>query len=195
VVSAIQAQTLSPKLLEKAKKNAALEIKNLPPKGWKVNRPDMSFEDMMNKAWKLKFSMFNDDTPLHVYTFGNGSAKTAEDAFNKASSKAQAQLPGLTLLYFTTWNMAAEISDDEKSKIEAAINDAEKNINNTLTDLGIDPFVNMIREKGSKITVHLRYYYPQMEVREITRKLIMKELEKTTDWSSEKMTKLLTYEK
>jgi len=191
----LQAQTLPPKLLEKAKKNAALEIKNLPPKGWKVNRSDMSFDDMMKEAWKLKFSMYNDATPMHVYTFGNGSGKTAEDAFKKASSKAQSQLPGLSLLYFTSWNMAAKISDEERSKIEGAINNAEESINKSLTDMGIDPFVNMIRVKGSKTIVHVRYYYPQMEVRDITRKLIMKELAKTSDWSNEKMTKLLTYEK
>ncbi len=191
----LQAQTLSPKQLEKAKKNAALEIKNLPPKGWEVNRSDMSFSDMMNEAWKLKFSMYNEDTPMYIYTFGNGSGKTAEEAFKKASSKAHEQLPGLTLLYFSTWNMAAKISDDERSKISQAINNAEKSINKSLTNMGIQPFVNMIQKKGSKTTVHLRYYYPQMKVREIARGLIMNELEKTSDWSKEKMVKLLTYDK
>ncbi len=193
--STLQAQTLSPKLLEKAKKNAGLEIKNLPPKGWEVNRSDISFSDMMNEAWKLKFSMYNEDTPMHIYTFGNGSGKTAEEAYKKASSKALAQLPGLTLLYFSTWNMAAKISEEERSKISLAINNAEKSINKSLINMGIDPFVNMIKRKGSKTTIHLRYYYPQMKVRDIARNLIMKELEKTSDWSNEKMIKLLTYEK
>lgn len=193
--TALQAQTLSQKQLEKAEKNAELEIKNLPPKGWEVNRPDMSFSEMMNEAWKLKFSMYNEETPMYIYTFGNGSAKTSEEAFRKARSKALEQLPGLALLYFSTWNMAAKISEEERSKISQAINNAEKSINKSLMNMGIDPFVNMIRRKGSKTTVHLRYYYPQMEVRDITRRLIMSELKKICDWSEEKMIEFLTHEK
>lgn len=195
VFIAAPAQILSEKNLEKARKNAELEIKNLPPKGWTSNRSDMSFEDMMQEAWKLKFAMYNDDVVYHIYTFGNGSGKTAESAYSSAVKKAKEQLPGLITLYFSSWNMTADIPDEEKDAINAAIGQAESQIQSGLEAWDLEPFVNMIRDRRGQKEVHVRYYYPQMEVREFARSLIMKELEKTTDWNKEKMIKRLTYEK
>jgi len=185
---------LSPKQKEKANRNAELEIKNLPKKGWEVNRPDISFEDMLRNAWKLKFAM-DGQTPVYIYTFGNGSGKTKEEAFTKASTKAKAQLPGLILMYYNMWNMAVEIPQKEKDLIAAAISKSENKIPDQLEILNHKPMVNMFRVKGSKTEIHLRYYYSQMKCREIARELIMTELEKTSDWSRKKMISVLTYDK
>ncbi len=184
---------LTPQQEAKAKKNADLEIKNLPPKGWTVNRSDLSFVEMMQQAWRFKFAMEDAKTPKFIYTFGNGRGKTKEAAYGKACSKAQEQLPNLILMYFSMWNGVASITDDEKSKISEAIDQSGKKITNRLESLLTHPFVNMLRTKGSQTEVHVRYYYNQMECRRIARELIMEELAKTTDWSREKMTSLLTY--
>ncbi len=193
--SASFGQGLSESGLKKALKNAELENKNLPPKGWTSNIPGLSMEEMLTAAWKMKFTMEDKETPKYVYTFGNGSGNSTEEAFEKAKSKADEQLPGLMLLYFSTWNMASKISDDERGKIEEAINNAEKNIVKELAKHKIEPSVNMIREKGSKKEIHLRYYYPQLEYREYTRQVIMKELSNNTNWNEDKKKQLLTYEK
>lgn len=180
---------------QKAIRNAELEIKNLPKKGWKSNRSDMSFEQMFNKAWILKFSMINSKTPTYIYTFGNATAKTADDAYAKAEKKAKAQLPGLILMYFNMWNMASDLPQDEKDIIQSAIGKSEGSITKALESLKIEPLINIIRPKGSKTEIHLRYYYPQMASRNIAKNLIIKELSKTTDWSKSKMNSVLTYEK
>ncbi len=185
---------LSSKQEQKANKNADLEIKNLPKKGWMVNRTDITFDEMMHQAWRMKFAMLDPKTPYYIYTFGNGKGNTIEAAIDKASRKAKAQLPGLILMYFNMWNMASDIPQEEKDKISTAIGKAESQINKQLESLDIQPFVNMTRDRKGKADVHLRYYYPQMKVRGIARKIIMNELSKSTKWTKDKMLKSLTYD-
>ncbi|MCK5822095.1 MAG: hypothetical protein KAH17_09415 [Bacteroidales bacterium] len=186
---------LTPQQEKKANKNAELEIKMLPKKGWVVNRSDITFEEMMHQAWRKKFAMIDSKTPYFIYSFGNGKGKTIEEAYNKASKKANAQLPGLILLYFNMWNMASNISQDEKDKISSAIGKSEKQITKQLESLQIEPFVNMTRNKNGKHEIHLRFYYPQIKTRDIARELIISELSKITDWSKKKMISVLTYDK
>ncbi|MEA1878728.1 MAG: hypothetical protein U9N86_17940 [Bacteroidota bacterium] len=186
---------LTPQQEKKATKNAELEIKMLPKKGWVVNRSDITFEEMMHKAWRMKFAMIDSKTPQYIYTFGNGKGKTKKEAFDKSSKKAKAQLPGLILLYYNMWNMASDIPQAEKDKVSTAIEKSEDQIAKQLESLQIKPFVNMTRSKNGKNEVHLRYYYPQLKTRDIARELIMDQLSKTSDWSKKKMISVLTYDK
>lgn len=186
---------LTPPQEKKANINAELEIKMLPKKGWVVNRSDITFEEMMHQAWRMKFAMIDSKTPQYIYTFGNGKGKTSEEAFDRSSKKAKAQLPGLILLYYNMWNMASDIPQEEKDKISTAIEKSESKIAEQLESLETEPFVNMTRNKNGKTEIHLRYYYPQIKTRDTAMKLIINELSKTTDWSKEKMISVLTYDK
>ena len=192
--STLIAQELTPKLAEKAKKNAALEIKNLPAKGWKVNGLSMSFEEMVTKAWEKRYSMANEKTPYYVAGYGNGNGKTVEEATENAIKKAKAQLPGLSIMYFSMWNTASDYSEKEKRKVDQAIAKAEDEITAALSKTEQAPDFSIVREKGGKYKVSVRFFWDQMKVRKQTREIIIQELAKLTDWDRDKMIKVLTYE-
>jgi predicted methyltransferase len=178
------------KALKKSKAEAAMYVK----KGFQT-KDGSDMEQNLLDFYNEVYMTDQKNVPKYVWGMGLAKAETEQEAYEKAYKDAIEEVPGLMITYFQMWTMTSGANQDEQSKIQKAIEDASKAIASVCEGLKYDVVVYLINPKDSQIQVHLRTLTPQKNVKDMVRNEIKKELKKSTDWSDEKMTNLLTFEK
>ncbi len=180
-----------------ARKKAETEYNALSKRGWSVSEGNMMEALVLN--WGKRLAKDEDGLNIYVIAYGNATASTIQDAEAEALQKAREQISGPMVMYFQSWNMAAQskgdITEEEATTIRNAVNESEKAIKQAFIDLDILPDLNMHREQRRGFEVHIRIVYPQLELRQLAKEIIAAELEQSVGWNKEKSIRLMTYPK
>ncbi len=180
-----------------ARKKAETEYNALHKRGWAVSEGILLEALVLN--WEKRLAKDVDGLNVYMIAYGNATASTIQDAEAEALQKAREQISGPMIMYFQSWNMAAQskgdITEEEATAIRNSVNASEKTIKQAFSDLEILPDLNMHREQRRGFEVHIRIVHSQMELRQLAKEIIAAELEKSAGWDREKSFRLMTYPK
>ncbi len=180
-----------------ARKKAETEYNALSKRGWTISEGNMLEALVLN--WEKRLAKDMDGLNVYMIAYGNATASTIQDAEAEALQKAREQISGPMIMYFQSWNMAAQskgdITEEEATSIRNSVNASEKTIKQAFSDLEILPDLNMHREQRRGVEVHIRIVHSQMELRQLAKEIIAAELEKSVGWDREKSFRLMTYPK
>jgi hypothetical protein len=180
-----------------ARKKAETEYSALSKRGWVVSEGNLL--DVLILNWEKRLAKDEEGLNVYMIAYGNATASSIQDAEEEALMKAREQISGPMIMYFQSWNMAAQskgdVTAEEAMAIRNAVNTTEKDIKQAFIDLEIIPDLNMYREQRRGFEVHIRIVHPQMELRQLAKEIIATELAKTAGWDKEKSFRLMTYPK
>ena len=182
---------------QEARKKAETEYNSLSKRSWSVQEGD--FQEALLQNWEKRLLKDENDLNVYMIAYGNASASTVEEAEAQALQKAREQISGPMIMYFQSWNMAAEskkdITGEEAVAIRDAVNAVESAIRKVFVDLDILPGLTMYREQRKGYEVHVRIVFPQLTLRQMAKEVIAEELERTAGWSQQKSFELMDYPK
>jgi hypothetical protein len=191
---AAQNFSLSEAGLKKAKKKASAEAVMYGKKGF-VCKDGSDLKQNLLDFYKEIYLADENNVPKYIWGMGISKASTEEEAYKGAYKDAIDNVPGLMMTYFQMWIMTSKASEKEQKRIQKAINDATKAIQLACEAQKFDVKVYLVNQKSNAVQIHVRTLADQNNMKEVARKEIMKELQKTTDWDEAKMRSLLTFEK
>ena len=180
-----------------AERRAEREHQALERRGW--NTDDNDLYEALLRSWTKQLEEDENGVKVYVIGYGNVTAPTLDEAREKALKEAVDHFPGLMMMYFQSWNMAARmegtLSDEEGEQVRQAVNDSEKAITKAIHALDLQPTLYMHRERRNAMEAHIRVLTRQMELRRIVMGIIAEELVDTHGWDHEDAIRKLTYRK
>lgn len=191
----LAAQTkLSPQKVQKANKKAVAEARMYSKKGFKPYGTSLELKQLIENFY---LDVYKENSPgerTYVWAMGMGKAKSKAKAIKLSMLNAKKHIAALMVMYFQSWTSASKkATENEKKKINAAINKAENNIQQVIFSENPDKKLILIKENRGQFQVVSRVLYKQIPLRNLSRSQIIRELKKTTNWNENKMNQLLNF--
>ncbi len=185
---------LSPQKIQKAHKKAVAEARMYSKKGFKPYGSSLKMQLLIKNFY---LDVYKENSPgerTYVWAMGMGKAKNKEKAIELSILNAKKHIAALMVMYFQSWTDASKkATENEKKKIKAAINKAEGKIKQVIFTRNPDEKLIFTKEHHGQFQVASRVLYKQLPLRNLSRNQIIKELQKTTNWSENKMNQLLHF--